>query len=160
MGTPSLRSIFVVKEDVHHQHWTSNSKRYNVGALYDFARASTDPEEVPLDALKYGFEHTNLDEEKWGPEFIERSQQASLDYPILVVRDRKGRLWIADGNHRYGKAVMQAEEFLSAYVVDEKDLPEKAVEPAPEEDGSHRVRKSGHGEEEKGTLGPFDEDDL
>jgi hypothetical protein len=132
MSMPRLTDIFLVKEDIYHQHWTSNKIRYNVGSLYDFARASTDPEDIPLSALQYAFEHTNLDEDKWTPEFNARCQEADLSFPILAVRDRKGRLWIADGNHRYGKAVMQANEFILGYVVDEKDLPDKAVEPAPE----------------------------
>ena len=146
MGMPSLRSVFLVKEDVYHQHWTSNGDRYNVGMLYDFAKAAADPEDIPLDSLKYGFEHTNLDEEKWSDDFVERCREANLDYPILVVRDRKGRLWIADGNHRYGKAVMQAEEFVQGYIVDEKDLPDKAIEPAPKMKGSHGRTKSEHEE--------------
>ena len=151
MSMPSLKSIFLIKEDIYHQHWTSNNKRYNIGALYDYAKAVAEPEDIPLDSLQYGFEHTNVDEEKWGPEFNARCREANLDYPILVVKDRKGRLWIADGNHRYGKAVMQAQEMIKAYVLDEKDLPEKAIEPAPAEDDdrehSHKREKSGHDEE-------------
>jgi hypothetical protein len=57
------------------------------------------------------------------------------------VQDNKDRLWIADGNHRYGKAVMFAEEFISGYIVMEKDLPEKAIEPAPEEDKKKTKKK-------------------
>lgn len=145
---PKLTELFLVKEDVDHQHWSSNGKRYNVGALYDFAKAVTDPEDIPLDSLKYGFEHTNLDEEKWTPEFNARCREADLSFPILVVQDRKGRLWIADGNHRYGKAIMQAEEFISGYIIHEKDLPEKAIEPLPagSDESSHKRTKSG-GEE-------------
>ena len=140
----SLRDVFLVKEDIHHQHWTSNKKRYNIGALYDYAKSVTDPEEIPLDSLSYGFKHTNVDEEKWGPEFNKRCRETNMDYPILVVKDRKGRFWIADGNHRYGKAVMQADQMILAYVVDEKDLPEKAIEPEPDADDqrSHKANKS------------------
>jgi len=141
----SLRDVFLIKEDIFHQHWTSNKKRYNIGMLYDFAKSVTDPEEVPLDSLAYGFKHTNVDEEKWGPEFNARCRETNMDYPILVVKDRKGRLWIADGNHRYGKAVMQADEMIQAYIIDEKDLPEKAIEPEPsdEDQRSHKANKSG-----------------
>lgn len=145
MSMPKLTEIFLIKEDVYHQHWTSNGKRYNVGTMYDFAKAVTDPEDIPLDSLKYGFEHTNTDEEKWTPEFNDRCRQASLDYPILVVQDKKNRLWIADGNHRYGKAIMHAEEFISGYIIREKDIPEKAEEPAPhgEDIKSNKAQKSG-----------------
>lgn len=146
MNTPSLRSVFLVKEDVYHQHWTSNKKRYNVGMLYDFAKSVADPEDIPLDSLQYGFEHTNVDEEKWSSDFVKRCQKANLDYPILVVKDRKGKFWIADGNHRYGKAIMHADEFIKAYVVEEKDLPEKALEPEPREEDT-RSRKT-HSTEE------------
>ena len=141
----SLRDVFLIKEDIFHQHWTSNKKRYNIGMLYDYAKSVTDPEDVPLDSLSYGFEHTNVDEEKWGPEFNARCRETNMDYPILVVKDRKNRLWIADGNHRYGKAVMQADEMIQAYIIDEKDLPEKAVEPEPADDDqrSHKATKSG-----------------
>ena len=145
MSMPSLTSLFLIKEDVYHQHWSSNGKRYNVGSLYDYAKAVADPEEIPLDSLQWGFEHTNLDEEKWSPEFNARCREANLDYPILVIQDKKNRLWIADGNHRYGKAVMQALEFVSGYIIMEKDLPEKAIEPLPpgEEKKSNKGRKSG-----------------
>jgi hypothetical protein len=74
-----------------------------------------------------------------------------MDYPILVVKDSKKRLWIADGNHRYGKAVIQADEFIMGYIVDENDLPDKAIEPEPSgEDSthSHKANKSGHEAEE------------
>lgn len=140
MSFPTMKQLFLVKEDIDHQHWTSDGNRYNVGMLYDYAKAVTEPEEVPLDALKKGFENTNVDEDKWSAEFVERCQNTNLDYPILVVKDRKGRLWIADGNHRYGKAVMQGDEMIVAYVVDEKDLPKKAIEPEPSEEdlGSHK----------------------
>ena len=141
----SIMGVFVIKEDVYHQHWTSNGNRYNVGMLYDYAKSVADPEDIPLSSLSYAFQHTNVDEEKWSPDFNKRCREANLDYPILVVRDRKGKLWIADGNHRYGKAVMYAHEFISGYVVDEKDLPEKAIEPAPagSDESSHKRMKSG-----------------
>jgi hypothetical protein len=137
----SLRDVFLIKEDVYHQHWTSDGKRYNVGMLYDYAKAVTEPEEVPLDALQKQFEKTNVDEEKWSDEFVERCQNTSLKYPILVVIDDKKRMWIADGNHRYGKAVMQGDEMIQAYVVRERDLPEKAIEPKPsiDDQGSHHT---------------------
>lgn len=145
MGAPRLRDVFRLNEGVNSQHWTSDGNRYNVGMLYDFAKASTDVEDVPLNALKYSFEHTNLDEERWSDEFVARAQEADLKYPILVVRDRKDKLWISDGNHRYGKAVMQSLEMIPAYVIDEKDLPVKAIEPDPNEKdgGSHKRVKSG-----------------
>jgi len=141
MTFPTMAQLFLLKEDVHHQHWTSNGNRYNVGMLYDYAKAVAEPEQVPLDALKKGFENTNVDEEKWSDEFVQRCQETNLDYPILVVKDRKNRFWIADGNHRYGKAVMQNMEMIDAYVVDEKDLPKKAIEPEPGADdtGSHEA---------------------
>jgi hypothetical protein len=124
-----MKDLFLQKESVHHQHWTSDGKRYNVGMLYDYARSVAGPQDIPLSALKRGFEGTDLDEEKWSDEFVERCQQANLDYPILVVQDDKQRFWIADGNHRYGKAVIRGDEFVSGYIVRELDLPEEAIEP-------------------------------
>jgi hypothetical protein len=148
MGFPSMKQLFLEKSDPFHQHWTSNGKRWNVGMLYDYAKATTDPEDVPLDALKKGFENTNVDEERWSDEFVRRCQETSLEYPILVVKDKKNRFWIADGNHRYGKAVMQNDEMISAYIVDESDLPEKAIEPEPSEEdtGSYRREKKSSAE--------------
>lgn len=151
----SLRDVFIFSEgsDPSHQHWTSDGIRYNVGALYSYAKAVTEPEEIPLDSLKRGFEKTNLDETKWSDEFVQRCQEASLDFPILVVQDAKKKLWIADGNHRYGKAVMQNDEMILGYIVMEKDLPEIAIEPNPSEDDkkSYKTTKSGH--EETDELG-------
>lgn len=131
MATPSLMSVFLVKEDVDHQHWSSNGNRYNVGALYRYAQAVAEPEEIPLDSLKKGFENTHVDEDKWSQEFIARCKQADMKYPILVVQDDKDRLWIADGNHRYGRAIMRGDEMITGYIVMERDLPEKAIEPLP-----------------------------
>ena len=145
MAMPSLKSVFgLMKESLARQHWSSNSKRYRVDLLYAYAEAVTEPQEIPLDSLKYGFEHTNLDEEPWSDEFVKRCEEADLSYPILVVQDKK-HLFVADGNHRYGKAVMQDLEFIMGYIVQEKDLPEKAIEPKKEDDGSHRTYKSTHG---------------
>jgi hypothetical protein len=130
----SLKNVFKIKESVYHQHWTSSGQRWNVGMLYDYAKSVTEPEDIPLDSLKKQFERTNVDEEKWSKEFIERCNNTNMDYPILAVLDRKNRLWIADGNHRYGRAVMAGDETISGYVVSESDLPEKALEPAPKEE--------------------------
>ncbi len=139
MALPTMRELFCEKSDPAHQHWTSDGKRYNVGMLYDYARAVAEPEQVPLAALRKGFENTNVDEEKWSAEFVERAQGTSLKYPILVVQDAKKKLWIADGNHRYAKAVLRGDEMIWAYVVQEKDLPKKAIEPEPKsgDTGSH-----------------------
>lgn len=123
-----MSEVFRIRESLDAQHWTSGDKRYNIQRLYDFAEASTDPEDVPIDSLMYGFRHTDVDEEKWSPEFVRRCQEADLSYPILVVQDAKKRFWVADGNHRVGKAIMQGLEMVPAYVVRERDLPEKALE--------------------------------
>ena len=50
MSMPSLRSLFLIKEDVYHQHWTSNKKRYNVGMLYDYAKAALEEQKSQQEA--------------------------------------------------------------------------------------------------------------
>jgi hypothetical protein len=136
-----MMELFLIKEDVHRQHWTSDGLRYNVGRLYDFARDVADIEDIPLSLLQYGFEHTNVDEEKWSDEFVERCMEANLDYPILVVVDKKGKHWIADGNHRYGKAVTQGLEMISGYIVHEDELPSDAIDPSPQDDDESEHEK-------------------
>ena len=146
MSMPSLKSLFIIKEELSRQHWSSNGNRYNVEMLYKFAEASTEPEEIPVESLVKGFYKTELDEPHWSDKFVERAQEADLSFPILVAQDNKKRLWVVDGNHRLGKAIMQADEFISGYIVQEKDLPEKAIEPKgdDDDDGSHRTHKSSH----------------
>lgn len=143
MAFPKLTDLFLIREGLESQHWSSDGRRYRVDLLYAFAEASAEPEEIPITSLRYGLEHTNLDEPRWSPEFIKRARESDLSYPILVVMDSKKRLWVADGNHRVGKAIMQGLNAISGYVVRERDLPEKAIEPREEGDeGSHRGRKS------------------
>ena len=143
MAMPRLTSVFLLEEDLSRQHWSSNHKRYRIDRLYTYAEAVADPEDIPVDSLMYGWEHTNLDEKRWSDEFVARCQEADLSYPILVVQDDKGKLWPADGNHRIGKAIMHASEFILGYIVQERDLPEKAIEPKAdgEESAGSRGRK-------------------
>jgi hypothetical protein len=141
VSAPSLTSVFLVKEGVSEQHWTSDGKRFNVKALYDYARSVCDPEQIPLTALKYGFEHTTVDEDRWSPEFVARCKEADMKYPILVVQDQNQKMWIADGNHRYGRAVMRGDEMILGYIVLERDIPDKAIDPSPPGTGDESSHK-------------------
>ena len=140
----SLRDVFIMKEGVEGQHWTSDGNRYSIQKMYDYAKSVTDPEQIPVSALAHSFEHTELDEEKWSDAFNSRCNAADLKYPILVARDKNGKLWISDGNHRYGKALMKNIEMIYGYVIDEKDIPEKALEPkvGSSKNNSHKKKAS------------------
>jgi hypothetical protein len=128
MSFPSMKALFMVKESVDNQHWTSNGKRYNIGKLYSWARQNGhEVEVIPLGWLKSGYLKTKTDEAKDSPAFWARAEAAG-DEPILVVHDDKN-FWIADGNHRYARADRDGKRNIEGYVVRECDLPEDAVEP-------------------------------
>jgi hypothetical protein len=127
MSNPSLKSVFLIKE-ASQQHWTSNGVRYSVGALYDYAKEKVDPIPIGIEVLRKGFEGTKTDEPKWSPAFMQRADKAG-DAPILVVTDEEGEFWIADGNHRYARALSRGEQEITGYVVAEWELPPEAIDP-------------------------------
>jgi hypothetical protein len=129
MAFPRMVDLFLVHESVDRQHWTSNGKRYNVGKLYKWARQNGhEVQIIPVDDLKDGYERTRTDESKESEEFWDRADQAGDD-PILVAVDGRHRRWIADGNHRYARAIRDGKRHIFGYVVNENDLPADAIEP-------------------------------
>ena len=129
MPFPKMTDLFLIKESVESQHWTSSGKRYNVAKLYKWARQNGhDIKIIPVDKLQYGFSKTKTDEEKDSDAFWDRAERAG-DEPILVAIDEKERYWIADGNHRYARAQRNGQRVIQGYVVREADLPEDAIEP-------------------------------
>jgi hypothetical protein len=127
-----MTDLFLVKESVDSQHWTSNGKRYNVGKLYKWARQNGHAIQIiPVAKLKKGFEKTKTDEPKGSEKFWERAERAGNE-PILVAVDQKNRWWIADGNHRYARYVREGFSEIMGYVLKENDLPESAIEPKQE----------------------------
>lgn len=129
MSFPKMVDLFLVKESVDSQHWTSNGKRYNVGKLYSWARQNGhEVQIIPVSDLKHGYDKTKTDEEKGSEAFWERAERAGNE-PILVAIDTKGRKWIADGNHRYGRALRDGCEDIQGFVVNESELPASAIEP-------------------------------
>ena len=55
------------------------------------------------------------------PEFIKRAQNASLGFPIILVKYPDG-LWIADGVHRLWKANKEGLKTIRGYVYDDAEL--------------------------------------
>lgn len=129
MTFPTMKQLFNIKESVDNQHWTSNGKRYNIGKLYSWARQNGhDVEIIPISNLKAGFDRTKTDEKKDSDAFWKRADAAGDD-PILVVVDDMGMEWIADGNHRFARNERDGQEGIAGYRVNERDLPEDAIEP-------------------------------
>lgn len=129
MAIPRMTDLFLRKESVDTQHWTSNGNRYNVGKLYRWARQNGhDIEIIPVSQLTKGFEHTNTDEEKGSDEFWKRADEAGDD-PILVVVDEKRRWWIADGNHRFARYQRDGATHIRGHILMESELPRDAIEP-------------------------------
>jgi hypothetical protein len=124
-----MRALFLVKESIDTQHWTSNGKRYNIGKLYSWVRQNGhEVEIIPLDRLRDGYRRTKTDEEKESGAFWRRAEVAG-DEPILVAIDEKDRWWICDGNHRFARAERDGLDSIEGYVVLERDLPQDAIEP-------------------------------
>lgn len=129
MAFPKMTELFLVKESVDSQHWTSNGKRYNVGKLYKWARQNGhEIQIIPLEKLASQYDRTKTDEEKGSEAFWERADNAGDD-PILVTIDHKQRWWIADGNHRFARAQRDGADGIHGFVVNESELPEDAIEP-------------------------------
>lgn len=132
MSFPRMVDLFMVKESVDSQHWTSRGKRYNVGKLYKWARQNGhEIQIIPLDKLAPQYDRTKTDEQKGSEAFWERAERAG-DHPILVAIDHKQRWWIADGNHRFARAQRDGLNEIHGYVVNEAELPEDAIEPKEE----------------------------
>lgn len=66
--------------------------------------------------------HTHGDEPVGSEGWATRANQAEMNYPILVVRNKDGSIWCADGNHRLWRAYKNGQKQIKAYVVDEDYL--------------------------------------
>lgn len=64
----------------------------------------------------------------------DRANQASLDYPILIVRDGSS-LRVGDGNHRLWLAYKSGRRYINAYIVDADDIPDECMVNAVQSEG-------------------------
>jgi hypothetical protein len=51
-----------------------------------------------------------------------RAEKADLQYPIIVVQRKNGKLWIADGTHRAHKAILNKIPKINAKIIPIKDM--------------------------------------
>lgn len=106
----------------HGQTWSGDDGvEYDVPKLVDWARRVTKVVDVLIADLVGG---GGSDEPDDSPEFAARAALSDLNYPILVGRDRSGRLHVMDGRHRVHKAVNQKRDAVPAFIVNLDDLPE------------------------------------
>lgn len=68
------------------------------------------------------FEHQLAGREEDPSQSMARAQKAELKYPIIVVKRKNGKLWIADGTHRVHKAMMMDLPTIDAKIIPVEDM--------------------------------------
>lgn len=74
------------------------------------------------------FEAQLQDREEDPSQSMARAQKAELKYPIIVVKRKNGKLWIADGTHRVHKAIMMNLPTIDAKIIPVEDMTPFLVE--------------------------------
>lgn len=97
---------------------------YNILDLVKWVQQRYNHQKIAVSELEHTFDEDggSSEEPDGSPEFLERALKTE-DYPIIIHLDGS-RYDIADGRHRLYKAMLQDKEFISAYVITLKDLPE------------------------------------
>jgi len=99
----------------------SESKAWPVSELL-FKAQALPVERIPLAELIHNLRTMETDEVIGSPEFVRRAMKADCRYPILCLQKRGRRLIVMDGLHRLWKSHHLNREFISARVLNYKDL--------------------------------------
>lgn len=106
------------------QEFSDNDGIYSVKDLTNYAQNNKQIVNIPSEELMHNLEsspHETGSDVPNSPEFIARAEQASLTYPILVVKYPDG-LWIADGVHRFWKATQQGMKYIKGYILNKEEI--------------------------------------
>jgi hypothetical protein len=115
---------FFENVDYSKQEFSDKNGVYSVGKMIEFARQNKLPQDIEIEELLHNLEpseHETGSDLPGHPEFIKRAQNASLEFPIIVVKYPDG-LWIADGVHRLWKANKEGLKTIRGYVYDDAEL--------------------------------------
>lgn len=101
-----------------------NGQEYSVPDLSKWAAKNLQLTQLPLSDLmnKYIWGNKLFIDVPEEYEWYQRSMEADLKYPILVLRYPNLALEIIDGNHRAWKAWKTKESFLPAYLLDSTSI--------------------------------------
>lgn len=115
---------FFENVDYSEQEFSDRNGVYSVGKMIEFAEKNKKPQNIKIKKLLHNLEpseHETGSDLPGHPEFIKRAQNASLKFPIIVVKYPDG-LWIADGVHRLWKATEEGQETIRGYIYDDNEL--------------------------------------
>ena len=115
---------FFENVDYSEQEFSDKNGVYSVGKMIEFAKKNKKPIDIEIKKLLHNLEpseHETGSDLPGHPEFIKRAQNASLEFPIIVVKYPDG-LWIADGVHRLWKANEEGKEKIRGYIYNDAEL--------------------------------------
>jgi len=95
----------------------------SVEAMVEFAKKHKDKyfhKDYPISKIEHDLE--------WWQGNKERMMKADTSYPLLVLKDEKGQLSVADGLNRLKKAKdVEEKNTIDVYIVPEEDLPDSTI---------------------------------
>ena len=110
------------------QIYSDNDGQYKISDIYDYIFENRmTVKEVDVDELAHlnlvpsTRDRYNIGDYPGSPKFIERANNASLTFPIVVVKYDDG-MFVADGVHRLWKAKHLGYKKIKAYLLNSQDL--------------------------------------
>jgi uncharacterized ParB-like nuclease family protein len=102
----------LVTEDWRDTSWETDDKKVTIGDAVDYLGDET----VDVNVLELSQQLPPLPID---PEYgEERVAAASLEYPIIVVKNKGQYRFVLDGNHRLQKAIDEEAESIKAKILD------------------------------------------
>jgi len=104
--------------------YTINGKNYKVSELADWAKKNLRPVALNISDIQSKYIDAKglfIDVEK-GEDWYERSMNANLSFPILVLENPDNKWEIIDGNHRVWKAWKTGMQTINAYLINPNSL--------------------------------------
>jgi hypothetical protein len=104
--------------------YTINGKNYKVSELADWAKKNLRPVALNISDIQSKYIDAKglfIDVEQ-GEDWYERSMNANLSFPILVLENPDNKWEIIDGNHRVWKAWKTGMQTINAYLINPNSL--------------------------------------
>ena len=103
--------------------YTINGKNYKVSEIADWAKKNLRPVALNISDIQRRYIDAkdlfiDVEEGDW----VDRSMNSNLSFPILVLDRPDGKLEIIDGNHRVWKAWKSKMNTINAYLINPNSL--------------------------------------
>ena len=114
---------YLLENHFDQSFYTINGQNYKVSQIADWAKKNLQPVALKISDFQSKYIDAkdlfiDVEEGDW----VDRSMNSNLSFPILVLDRPDGKWEIIDGNHRLWKAWKSGMKTINAYLIDSNNM--------------------------------------